>query len=254
MVSIFDRAALSEAFRGHDAVVNLATAMPSMATFVFRRAWRPTERVRIEGSGAVVDAALAAGVRRLVQESVSMIYPDRGDEWIDEAVEPDPVPNSKGNLAAEASAQRFSEAGGTGIVLRLGLFYGSGARHSEQFLTMARHHVVPLIGNPETYLSSIHVVDGGAAVAAALHVPAGTYNVVDDEPLTKRDFANALAFAAGKRPWVRGPGRLALLLGDRMASLTRSMRVSNRRFRAASGWLPRYPSAREGWIATTERT
>ena len=254
IVSMFDRTALSEAFRGHDAVVNLATAMPSMATFVFRRAWRPTERVRIEGSGAVVDAALAAGVRRLVQESVSMIYPDRGDEWIDESVEPDPTPNSKGNLAAEASATRFSQAGGTGIVLRLGLFYGPGARHSEQFLTMTHHHVVPLIGKPETYLSSIHVVDGGEAVAAALHVPAGTYNVVDDEPLTKRDFANALAFAAGKRPWVRGPGLLALLLGDRMASLTRSMRVSNRRFREASGWLPRYPSAREGWIATGERT
>ena len=78
------------------------------------------------------------------------------------------------------------------------------------------------------------------------------YNVVDDEPLTKREYARALAFAAGKRPWVRGPGRLAVLLGHRMTSLTRSMRVSNRRFREASGWQPRFPSAREGWIATAE--
>ncbi len=254
VVSMFDAAALSEGFRGHDAVVNLATSMPSMATFVFRRAWRPTERVRIEGSAAVVDAALAAGVPRLVQESVSMVYPDRGDEWIDEDVEPDPYPNARANLAAEASARRFSEAGGSGIVLRLGLFYGAGARHSEQFLAMARHHAVPLIGHPESYLSSIHMVDGGTAVAAALHVPAGTYNIVDDEPLTTREYAQALALAAGKRPWVRGPGRLAFLLGDRMASLTRSMRVSNQRFREASGWQPRYPSAREGWIATAERT
>jgi nucleoside-diphosphate-sugar epimerase len=254
MVSMFDRAALSEAFRGHDAVVNLATSMPSMATFMFRRAWRPTERVRIEGSAAVVDAALAAGVPRLVQESVSMVYPDRGDEWIDEDVEPDPYPNARGNLAAEASATRFSDAGGRGIVLRLGLFYGSGARHSEQFLAMARHHVVPLIGRPESYLSSIHMVDGGTAVAAALHVPAGTYNIVDDEALTKRDYAKALALAAGARPWVRGPGRLAFVLGDRTTSLTRSMRVSNRRFREASGWHPRYASAREGWIATADST
>ena len=252
MVSMFDRQALSEAFRGHDAVVNLATSMPTIATFAFRRAWRPTERVRIEGSAAVVDAALAAGVPRLVQESVSMVYPDRGDAWIDEDVEPDPYPNARGNLGAEASAKRFSEAGGIGVVLRLGLFYGPGARHSEQFLAMARHRVVPLVGTATSYLSSIHMIDGGAAVAAALHVPAGTYNVVDDEPLTKRDYAEALAFAAGKRPWVRGPGRLAFLLGHRMASLTRSMRVSNRRFREASGWQPRYPSAREGWIATAE--
>lgn len=252
MISMFDRAALSESFRGHEAVVNLATSMPSTATFVFRRAWRPTERVRIEGSAAVVDAALSAGVTRLVQESVSMVYPDRGDEWIDEDVEPDPIPNSKGNLAAEASATRFSEAGGSGVVLRLGLFYGPGARHSEEFLAMARHHVVPLIGDPESYISSIHLADGGTAVTAALDVPASVYNVVDDQPLTKREYAQALAIAAGKRPWVHGPGRLALLLGDRMASVTRSMRVSNRRFGEASGWQPRYPSAREGWIATAE--
>jgi nucleoside-diphosphate-sugar epimerase len=252
MVSIFDRTALAESFRGHDAVVNLATSMPTTATFVFRRAWKPTERVRIEGSAAVVDAALATGVPRLVQESVSMVYPDRGGEWIDEDTAPSPYPNARGNLAAEASATRFSESGGSGVVLRLGLFYGPGARHSEQFLAMARLHVVPLIGLAETYLSSIHTIDSGAAVVAALHVPAGTYNVVDDEPLTKRDYAHALAFAAKKRPWVRGPGRLALLLGDRMTSLTRSMRVSNRRFREASGWQPRYPSAREGWIATAE--
>ena len=50
-------------------------------------------------------------------------------------------------------------------------------------------------------------------MAGALHVPAGTYNVVDDEPLTKRDYAEALALAADKRPWVRGPGRLAFLSG-----------------------------------------
>jgi nucleoside-diphosphate-sugar epimerase len=251
---MFDRAALSECLRGHDAVVNLASSMPSMATFVFRRAWRPTERVRIEGSAVVVDAALAAGVPRLVQESVSMVYPDRGGEWIDEDVEPGPYPNARANLAAEANARRFSDAGGSGIVLRLGLFYGPGARHSEQFLAMARHHVVPLIGHSESYVSSIHMVDGGAAVAAALHVPAGTYNIVDDEPLTKREYAQALALAAGKRPWVRGPGRLASLLGDRMASLTRSMRVSNRRFRESSGWQARYRSAREGWVATAAGT
>jgi nucleoside-diphosphate-sugar epimerase len=252
-VSMFDRDALGEAFRGHDAIVNLATAMPTSATFVFRRAWRPTERVRIEGSAAVVDAALAAGVPRLLQESVTMVYPDRGDAWIDEHVEPDPYPNARGNLAAEAAAARFSDAGGIGVVLRLGLFYGPGARHSEEFLAMARHHVVPLIGHSASYLSSIHMDDAGTAVVAALHVPAGTYNVVDDEPLTKRDYAQALAAAAGVRPWVRGPGRLAYLLGDRMASLTRSMRVSNRRFREATGWHPSHPSAREGWLATAHR-
>lgn len=110
-VSMFDRKALGEAFQGHDAVVNLATSMPSSATFMFRRAWRPTERVRIEGSSAVVDAALEAGVKRFVQESVCLVYPDCGDRWIDEDVELDPYPNATGNLGAEASARRFVASG-----------------------------------------------------------------------------------------------------------------------------------------------
>ncbi len=63
---MFDRDALSVAFRGHDAVVNLATSMPSTAAFVLRRAWAGTERVRVEGSAAVIDAALAAGVGLVV--------------------------------------------------------------------------------------------------------------------------------------------------------------------------------------------
>jgi nucleoside-diphosphate-sugar epimerase len=82
------------------------------------------------------------------------------------------------------------------------------------------------------------------------NAPAGTFNIVDDEPLTKREYADALARAAGKAMWLRGPGRAALVFGDRLTSLTRSLRVSNARFRSATGWAPRYPSVREGWIAT----
>jgi nucleoside-diphosphate-sugar epimerase len=89
-------------------------------------------------------------------------------------------------------------------------------------------------------------------MAAALGAPAGTFNIVDDEPLTKRDYAAAMAAAAGKAAWLRVPGRAGLLFGDRLTSLTRSLRVSNARFRSATGWAPRYPSTRQGWIATEQ--
>jgi hypothetical protein len=136
--------------------------------------------------GPVVDAALDGGVERLVQELVSLLYPDRGGVWIDEHVPPDPLPIARGNLAAEANAERFTAAGGIGVVLRFGWFYGPGARHSEQILALARRHVVFVLGAPDGYLSSIHVADGGEAVAASMYVDAGVYNVVDDEPVTKR--------------------------------------------------------------------
>lgn len=249
-VSIFDRSALAKAFIGHDAVVNLASAIPPTSKFLQAKAWAGNERVRTEGSAAIVDAAIAAGVSRLVQESVSMLYRGRGDAWIDEDCPTDNFPMAHANHAAEASANRFSAAGGVGVVLRFGWFYGPGATHSEEFLALARRRICVMMGPPNGYVSSIHVADGGAAVAAALTVPTGTYNIVDDEPLTKRAYADALAAAVGKSAWLRAPGRLALLLGDRSTSLTRSVRVSNARFRKASGWVPMYPTAREGWKAT----
>lgn len=252
-VSIFDREALTSAFAGHDAVVNLATAIPSMSRFMSARAQRENHRVRAEGSAAIVDAALAAGVGRVLQESVSMVYRDQGSKWIDEDAPVDHYPLTRGNFAAEASAHRFrQEGGGVGVVLRFGWFYGPGAAHSEQMYAQARHHVGMVLGRPDGYVSSIHVADAATAVVAALGAPAGTYNVVDDEPLTKRAYADALARAAGARMWLRVPGRAAHLFGHRLTSLTRSLRVSNARFRTVTGWTPRYPSAREGWPATAK--
>lgn len=249
LVSLFDRGALSEAFAGHDAVVNLASALPSTTRFIFRSAWKPGERVRCEGSAAVADAAVAAHVPRLVQESVAMIYRDGADRWIDESWPTDHYPAAVGNHAAEANARRFGEADRMAVILRFGVFYGRGAAHSEQIMGMARRHIGFQAGRPQRYVSSIHLVDAANAVVAALKSPAGTYNVVDNEPVTARDNALAMAAAVGAKPWLIGPGRLALLLADRTTSMTRSLRVSNARFRASTAWEPQYPSVREGYRA-----
>jgi nucleoside-diphosphate-sugar epimerase len=221
-ISIFERKALTKAFKGHDVVVNLATAIPPTSKFIRSKrsnAWAENDRVRKEGSAAIVDAAIAAGVGRVVQESVSMIYPDMRDAWIDEECPTDKFPMAESNLAAEAGVRRFSNAGGTGVVLRFGWFYGPGARHSEEIFQMARHHIAIMMGAPNSYVSSIHVADAGAAVVAALTVPAGTYNVVDSEPLTKRSYADALSAIVGKTAWLRIPGRVAFLLGNRSTLL-----------------------------------
>jgi nucleoside-diphosphate-sugar epimerase len=251
-VSLFDRDLLARAMDGHDVVVNLASAIPPVSRFMSKRAWKANDRVRTVGSAVLVDAALAAGVGHVVQESVAMLYPDKGDAWIDEEVPTDRYPMAEANLAAEASANGFTVQGGIGTVLRFGWFYGPHATHSEQFLSLARWHICVQLGRPGSYVSSINVVDGGRAVAAALHVGPGVFNVVDDEPLTKRAYADALAAAAGRRPWLRVPGRAALLLGNRSTSLTRSLRVSNQLFRDATGWAPLFPSAREGWQALAQ--
>lgn len=248
-VSLFDRDGLTSAFRGHHAVVNLASALPTPQRFMLKSAWKECQRIRTEGSAAVVDAASAAGVARVVQESVVMIYHDGGECWIDEDWPVDHFPIAAGNHAAESSARRFAELGRDAVVLRFGLFYGPGAAHSEQIMDLARRHIVFQAGRRDPYMSSIHLGDASSAVVAALKCPAGTYNIADDEPVTKEQNTRAIAEAVATRTWIAGPGRLALLLGDRTTSMTRSLRVSNARFRAAAEWKPRYPSVREGYRA-----
>lgn len=246
-VSLFDRDALTAVMTECDAAINLASALPSTTAFLRRSAWRECERVRNEGSAAVIDACLRAGVPKLVQESVAMIYADNAGQWIDEDHPVERYPIASGNHAAEANAQRFAEIGGCAAVLRFGVFYGRGAAHSEQVLALARHHIGFVPGRGDGYTSSIHLADAAAAVVAALTCRGGIFNIVDDEPVTKQQHAKAWAEAVNTRPWIKGPGRFGLLLGDRLTSLTRSLRVSNARFRTATDWRPQYPSVREGY-------
>lgn len=246
MVSIFDRDALAAAFADHDTVVNLASALPSTTSFWRKSAWRDCEQVRIQGSAMVVAAAQDAGVSRLIQESVVMLYTDAGSHWIDEDHPVDHYPISRGNHGAEAHARRFAQTGSDAIILRFGVFYGPGAAHSEQIRRLARLHIGFAPGRAASFISSIHLADAADAVTAALQAPGGLYNVVDDQPVTKRDYAHAYAGAVGTRLWISGPGRLGLLLGDRLTSLTRSLRVSNTRFKAATHWQPQFPSVRDG--------
>jgi nucleoside-diphosphate-sugar epimerase len=248
-VSLFDRDGLTAAFAGHEAVVNLASALPRTERFIFTSAWSECQRVRSEGSASLVDAAVRAEIPRFIQESIAMIYRDGADRWIDEDWPTDRFPIAAGNHAAEANAHRFGAAGGAESILRFGLFYGDGAAHSEQIMAMARRHIGFQAGRPGSFISSIHLADAANAVAAALECPAGTYNIVDDQPVTARDNTAAMAHAVGARPWLRGPGRSALLLGNRTTSMTRSLRVSNARFRANAAWKPRYASVREGYSA-----
>lgn len=111
---------------------------------------------------------------------------------------------------------------------------------------MARRHIAFEAGRPYSYVSSIHLADASSAVTAALVCPSGTYNIVDDEPVATRDNALVMSDAVGARLWLRGPGTLALLLGDRTTSMTRSVRVSRNRFRSVTPWKARFPNVREG--------
>ena len=184
---------------------------------------------------------------RFVQESFAPVYPDRGDDWIDEQTPLRTAPYNRTILDAENSAARFTAGGRTGVVLRFAGFYGPDSRFLQEAIGHVRHGRAFLPGSPGAYVSSISHDDAASAAAAALYVPAGVYNVVDDEPLTRRDYFESLAQALGvpaPRPF---PVWMKLLLGSLSELLSRSQRISNLKLRSVSAWEPKYRSVREGW-------
>jgi nucleoside-diphosphate-sugar epimerase len=251
-VDLFDRAALTEAVRGHEVVCNLATRIPRASRALLPGAWSDNDRIRREASRNLVDAALATDVQRYVQESIAFMYPDRGDAWIDESTALDVAPYSRTIVDAQAQAQRFTDAGRTGVVLRFGMFYGPDSTHTIDSVRMVRRRVAPAVAPLDAYMSSITTHDAGRAAPAALRAPAGIYNVVEDEPCRGREYFDALADAlgVGRQRW--STAAMAKLARSKTEGLRRSERVSNRRFKDATGWAPDYPSVREGWPAVIE--
>jgi 2-alkyl-3-oxoalkanoate reductase len=245
-LDVFDRVAVKGALEGHDTVINLATHMPpSTFKMMLPWEWRENDRVRRDGSAALVDAAVAAGVKRFIQESFAPMYEDGGDRWIDEAWPVRPTRYNRSSLDAEASSARFSAAGGTGIVLRFAGFYGPDPLLRDM-LGVVKRGWSPLPGPAGAYWSSLSHEDAATAVVAALDVGAGIYNACDDEPLTRRELADVLAAAVGARPPRLLPRWLSALGGNIMELLSRSQRMSNGKLKAASVWAPRWRSAREG--------
>lgn len=247
-LDIFDREATREALRGHDAVLNLATHMPPSATrMLLPWEWRENDRLRREGSAALVDAAIAAGVGRFVQESFAPVYEDGGDRWIDETWPVRPAPYNRTVLDAEQSAARFTAQGGTGVVLRFAGFYGPD-QFLRDILDVVRKGWSPLFGRPAAFWSSVAQTDAASAVAASVHVPAGTYNVCDDDPLTRQEWADVVASTIGARAPRPLPHLLAALGGKSVELLSRSQRMTNAKLKMACGWSPQWSSAREGLV------
>lgn len=252
-IDLFDAPAVERAIDDHDAIVNLATHMPSSALrMMLPWSWKENDRIRREGSNLLVDAALHAGATRFIQESFAPVYPDCGDRWIKEATPIQPASYNRTVSDAERATARFATNGGTGIVLRFGSLYGPDAL-TQEMIGMVRKGWCPLPGSPSAYYSSVAQSDAASAVVAALGVPAGTYNVVDDEPLTRREFCDSLASFMGVRPPRFLPPWLTRHMGSTMECLGRSQRVSNWKIREATRWKPQYASVREGWPVVLDK-
>ena len=246
---VFDKASLADAFAGADVVVNLLTHIPPADRMARPGAWEENDRLRSEASALVALAAHESGAERLVQESLAFLYADGGDAWLDEDAPVDAGTTTSTALTAEANATELFS--GHTIILRFGLFIGPDSHLTQADVENARRAgTSPSLGPRAAYRPTLWLDDAASAVVAALHAPAGIYNVGDEDPPTRAEIDAALAAAVGRdalRPAVEDVPPV-------LEPVARSQRISSRRLREATGWTPRVRGGTDGWaLITAER-
>jgi nucleoside-diphosphate-sugar epimerase len=241
-----------------EVVVHELTALAAMTSFrKFDREFALTNRLRTEGTDHLLEAARAAGARRLVAQSFTGWPFARVGGPVkteDDPLDPDPPAQLRRTLDAirHLEAAVLGAEGIDGVVLRYGGFYGPGTSAGEggYMLEELRRRRFPIVGAGTGVWSFIHIDDAAAATAATVERGApGIYQIVDDDPAPVAEWLPALAAAIGAPPPRRVPAWLARpLAGEHAVVLMTEVRgASNAKARRELGWTPVHRSWRQGF-------
>ncbi|MFG2553359.1 NAD-dependent epimerase/dehydratase family protein [Streptomyces sp. NPDC048581] len=220
-------------------------------------AFAQTARLRTEGTAHLVEAARAAGARRLVAQSIAFAAAPQGPPVLDEDAPlyvDAPDPGWAATVRAVAELERLvSGSDLAGTVLRYGTLYGPGTGYARDGGTGLRVLAgkLPLPEGGAGITSFLHVDDAVqaavAAVAAVESEATGCFHVTDDDPAPAAQWLPHYARTLGAPPPRALPAALApRLLGWFLThQLTTARGATNARARTALGWKPLRPSWRD---------
>ncbi len=174
--------------------------------------------------------------RRVVFVSSSGVYGQQQGEWIDETSTTEPSSFS-GSVMLEAERLALN-SGMAASIVRLTGIYGPGR---ELMLNNVRKGYRVAV-DPPMYANRIHAEDAAGLLACLLRADArgeavqDCYIGVDDDPAALADVVAWLRERMGVTQWA----------AEGSVRRTGSKRCSNARARAL-GWVPQYPTFREGY-------
>lgn len=184
----------------------------------------------VRGLQALVEAALAAGVQRLVHVSSITVYGNdvRGAADESSPFREEPNPYSRTKIAGERLLAKLArERGAPVTIVRPGWIYGPRDTASfARFAALIERGAMVMVGGGDNHVPLIHVRDAARGVVLAAEAPDAdgrAYILVNDEPVTQRAYLWAIAEALHVSPPKRRmPYRLTLAVG---ASAERTARL-----------------------------
>ncbi len=202
---VTDQGAVQSAMQGVDAVVHLAALLHIVNPPPELRG--KYEHINVGGTTTVAEAAIKAGVKRVVLFSTIAVYgPSNGCVLNEDSPTHPDTFYAQTKCAAEQIVlnARSSDGRPLGTVLRLGAVYGARIKGNYQRLTqaLARHRFIP-IGSGRNRRTLVYDKDVAYAAALAVSHPAAAgrvFNVTDGGFHTLSEIIEAICSALGRKP------------------------------------------------------
>jgi nucleoside-diphosphate-sugar epimerase len=184
--------------------------------------------------------------------STTGVYGDREGRWVFET-SPLSARSIEGARRVRAERDWLEVGRGMGLtvqVFRLPGIYGPGRSAFDRLAEGKARRIV----KPGQVFSRIHVDDIASGLAASIARPraGGIYNLCDDEPAPPQDVIAYAATLMGVEPPPEIAFEDAKLPEAARRFYAENKRVSNALAKAELGWLPAYPTYREGLGAIAE--
>jgi len=270
---VTDPAAVQSAMQEVDAVIHLAALLHIVNPPPELR--EKYERINVGGTATVVDAAVKAGVKRIVLASTIAVYGPSNGRILNEDSNPHPDTfYAQTKLAAEKIVLNARRADNQpiGTVLRFGAVYGSRIKGNYERLVRAltRHCFIP-VGAGQNRRTLVYDKDIARAIVLAVQHPAAAgkiYNVTDGRFHELNEIITAISAALGRKPprfsLPVGPVRVATgIVEDSMRLIGRSspigrsaidkytedIAVEGKRIQGELGFVPQYDLS-AGWRET----
>jgi nucleoside-diphosphate-sugar epimerase len=261
---VTDKDAVQYAMQGVGAVVHMAAHLHVVNPSSGLR--EKYEHVNVRGTATVVEAAIKAGVKRVVLFSTIVVYGCENGRVFDEDSPTQPETDyAQTKLAAEEIVLNARRADGDpiGNVLRLGAVYGSRIKgnYERMVCAIAHNRFIP-IGDGLNRRTLVYDKDVAKATVLAVEHPAAAgriYNVTDGNFHTLNDIISAICSALGRNPprlsLPVAPVRFAAVIledGARLCGLrspivratidkyTEDIAVESARIQKELGFVPQY--------------
>ena len=204
-------------------------------------------KLRSEGGGNLLRAAQKHGARRYIQQSSAFfLTADHGlaDEYSPFAIHASPGVAAHATVYAELERRLTAAIAVEAVILRYGFFYGPGTWYAPDggYSGIIRQRQYPVIGQGTAVWSWIHIDDAVEATVAALSLPPGVYNIVDDDPTEVKVWLPAFAALIGAPPPATVTEQEARKLAgdDAVFYGTKLVGASNAKAKRVFGFAPRH--------------